>query len=86
MLICIHMLTKRANILFEQELWDQMTQHAKKRNISVGELIRQAVEEKYLNDDKTERIRNAHAWILKNRKIAKGKIDYKALINYGRKY
>lgn len=86
MLMCIHMLTKRTNILFDDLLWNQMTQLAKKRKTSVGELVRQAVSEKYLNDDKTERIKKACEAIEKTRKLFKGKIDYKALINYGRKY
>ena len=80
------MLIKRTNILFNQELWDQLTRLAKNRNSSIGQLVRTAVEEYYaLHDDASEQIRKACQTIETNRKQIKGKLDYKSLINYGRK-
>ena len=86
MLICMHMLTKRTNILFDQHLWNQLTKLSKKQNASVGELIRTAVEEYYeLKDDTQQKIQRACNAIEATRKRVKGKLDYKDLINYGRK-
>lgn len=81
------MLTKRTNILFDEELWRTLVQLAKLNNTSVGKLIRDAVEEKYAKAADLEQRRQAFEAILKIRpKPVKGKIDYKALINAGRKY
>ena len=67
--MCMCMLTKRAQILFDEKVWDRLSKDAKSKNISVGEIVRQAIES-----------------TLKHRpKPFKGKIDYKALINEGRK-
>lgn len=79
------MLTKRTNILFDKELWNQLTELARIEQVSVGELVRTAVEEKYLEDNRLEKIKRACQSIKAIRKRFKGKIDYKALINYGRK-
>lgn len=81
------MLTKRTNILFDDAQWIKLDKLAKKQNISVGELVRQAVDKTYFTQDLQKQIQNAHETILKVRpKPVKGRIDYKALINYGRKY
>lgn len=80
------MLTKRTNILFDEHLWNKLTQVAKTERTSVGKLIRTTLTEKYLENDDLERIQKACAEIEKHRKHFKGKIDYKELINYGRKY
>lgn len=80
------MLTKRTNILFDQALWNRLAQLAKDMNTSVGKLVRDAVEEKYTEDKNLEKIRKACESIEKHRKVFKGKIDYKALINYGRRF
>ena len=80
------MLTKRTNILFDEHLWTELTALAQKQRISVGELIRKAVKEYYdLHDRNTITIQNACAAIESARKQQKGTVDYKALINYGRK-
>lgn len=64
------MLTKRTNILFDEKLWEILTRLAQEKKTSVGDLVRKAVEA-----------------ILRHRPTpVKGKIDYKALINAGRKY
>jgi hypothetical protein len=71
------MLTKRTQILFDQQLWTSLTQLAKEKNTSVGELVRNAVREQYSEDGKQERIEKAVENILKFRtkygkKLAKG--------------
>lgn len=80
------MLNKRANILFDKDTWRKLTKVARDKNTSVGELVRDAVKEKYIQDDEQKRIAKAIDSIRARRKIFKGKIDYKALINYGRKF
>lgn len=79
------MLNKRTNILFEHELWEQMTNLAKRQNISVGELVRQAVSAHHQLNKDTNIIKKLCSTIETERKKSKNKIDYKALINYGRK-
>lgn len=83
--MCIHMLTKRANILFEEKTWKELSRLAKNQKTSVGELVRNAVEEKYPRQLELEARRKAIEHIRRIRpKPVKGKIDYKALINEGR--
>ena len=41
------MLNRRTNILFDDQLWDQLSNLAKNRKTSVGELVRNAVTEHY---------------------------------------
>jgi len=78
------MLTKRTNILFSEQTWSKLTRLAQKRGVSVGELVRDAVHNNYF-DDSHERVKEACESILRNRKRVSGKLDYKALINQGRK-
>lgn len=80
------MLTKRTNILFDENLWETLTAEAVKRKTSVGKLVREAVAKMYARDKELEERRKAFEHILKIRKVSKTRIDYKALINYGRKY
>ncbi len=80
------MLTKRTNILFDENLWKALTQEARKRKVSVSKLVREAAEQMYLREKELEQRREALSQIKKIRKISKGKIDYKELINYGRRY
>lgn len=80
------MLTKRTNILFDETLWRRLTKLAAAKQMSVSNLIRDAVEEKYAEEAQLEEIRQAIHDIRRIRPRFKGKIDYKALINYGRKY
>lgn len=88
MLMCMYMLTKRAQILFDEDLWKYLVELAKSKNLSVGELIRDAVEAKYahVEEKKLEKRRIAIESTLKHRITSKEKINYKELINYGRKY
>ncbi len=80
------MLNKRTNILFNNELWEKLTKLTQMRNISVGSFVREAVEEKLAEEEKLIRRKDAIESTLKNRVHLKGKVDYKELINYGRKY
>ncbi len=77
------MLTKRTNLLFEEELWQLLAAKAAEKELSVGELVRQAVRRVYIEDNQG-RILQASRKILANRKFGR-KIAYQALINYGRK-
>lgn len=44
------MLNKRTHILFDQSLWQTLTDLSVAKKVSVGQLVRNAVEEKYLKD------------------------------------
>lgn len=59
MLICIHMLTKRTNILFDEQLWNTLSRIAQERKTSVGELVRTALVEKYAGEEKSRQIKKA---------------------------
>ena len=80
------MLNKRANILFEEGFWKKLTRLAQVKKTSAGQLIREAVEEKYTQETQMETRKEVLERIEKTRPHFKGKVDYKALINYGRKY
>lgn len=81
------MLNKRSQILFDQDLWDKIATLAKAKSVSIGQLIRDVMREKYLEEEKLMKRKKAIERILKHRPApVKGKIDYKELINYGRKY
>lgn len=85
------MLTKRTNILFDQETWDYLVALARKRDTSVGVLVRDAVAKEYI--DEKERIQKqrekAFVEIEKLRSQIKHKFSLKEIresIEYGRKY
>ena len=80
------MLTKRTNILFDEALWKLLVAQAKKQKTSVGELVRTAARRMYDADQRTAMRKRAGENIRKIRKVQKGRVDYKELINYGRKY
>lgn len=77
------MLTKRTNILFDRELWALLAAQSKVEKSSIGELVRRAVVHVYGDTNRTIRIAKARETILKERKKFR-KIDYSALIDYGR--
>lgn len=79
------MLTKRTNILLDNQVWKQLVALAGNRNTSVGFLVRQAVVKTYFANDDQEKIASAVERIRKIRPHIKG-INYKELISYGRKY
>jgi len=78
------MLSKRANILFEEDLWLTLATLAQSREVSVGELVREAVRKAYLGEARQNNIAKAAAMILFLRQKQTG-IDYKELVNYGRR-
>jgi len=84
------MLTKRTNVLFTEEDHAMLTNLARESNKTIGELVRHAVK-------KTYKARVVKGGINKSLELAIKKswkavlhpeipIDYKALIEYGRKY
>lgn len=81
------MLTKRAQILFEQDFWQKLSRFAQDQKTSVGQIIREAVAEKLNRDAEVKNRRRLIEATFEHRpKAVKGKIDYKQLINAGRKY
>ena len=80
------MLTKRTNILLNETYWKKATTMAKKYSTSVGGVIRIALDEKWDREEELKQRKEVIDNILKHRKVIKGKIDYKALINEGRRF
>lgn len=80
------MLTKRTNILFDNDLWDLLTSVARREKSSVGEVVRRAISKVYKDSDLEERKMQAFETIRRFRVKQKGIVDYKSLINEGRKY
>lgn len=79
------MLNKRATILFSQDQWRQLSIISESQDASVGELVREAVVKVYLTNTQLEQRQQAVSRILAYRQRHSG-IDYKQLINEGRKY
>jgi len=81
------MLTKRTNILFEEELFQHLVSLATKNGTSVGDLVRKAVEKAYPKKQGDKRL-NAYNKIISLRKNIKkiSNKEIKEFINYGRKY
>lgn len=80
------MLTKRTQILFDDELWEKLVSLAGEKKTSIGNLVREAVEEKYTQEARFAKRRKVFENILRHRPLpVKGIINYKALINVGRK-
>jgi hypothetical protein len=81
------MLNVRAQILFDESLWQTLNRLSKTKKTSISNLVRIAVKETYMKTEELETRRKAIESILKHRPApVKGKIDYKSLINYGRRY
>lgn len=79
------MLSTRVNIMFDKKTWTRLKAISKEQNATTSELVRRAVHEQYLSEVAQKR-RQAFETILAIRpKPAKGKINYKELINDGRK-
>ena len=81
------MLTKRTNILFEEELFRHLVALANKNSTSVGDLVRKAVIKAYPKKINDKRL-NAYNKILSLRRNIKkiSNKEIKEFINYGRKY
>jgi len=81
------MLTKRTNILFSQEDWQLLTRIAAEKKTSIGNAVRQAIHTAYQLDTTLKQRGEAFDFILQHRpQPSSQKIDYKELINGGRKY
>ena len=82
------MLTKRTNILFNEELFNQLVVLANKNNTSVGDLVRKAVVKVYYIPQRNQEKIKVFKEIIRLKK-GLGRInvkEIKELINYGRKY
>ena len=90
MLLWVHMLDVRTNVLFQQEDYGKLVDLAVAKGVSVGYLIRKAVKDKYkLSQSEAGAGIKLVADLKKLRKkigIQKGKVDYKAWVDEGRKY
>ena len=80
------LLTKRAQILFDEQFWNKLVQVAESQGTSVGEVIRRILKDKFGGEVEIEAKKKTLEEIERIRPHFKGKLDYKALINYGRKY
>ena len=80
------MLTKRTNILFDNDLWNLLTSVARREKSSVGEVVRRAVSKVNKDTDLEGRKKDAFVTIRTLRVKQKEIVDYKSLINEGRKY
>ena len=54
MLMCMCMLNKRTQILFEDDIWFQLCALAEAKETSVGDLVRKAVKGTYFQENKKE--------------------------------
>lgn len=82
------MLTKRTNILLEKTDYQLLEALAKRQRISVGELIRRAIAKTYkrkIESELEQRQKRILAIMKLWEKIKVKEIDYKSLIEYGRK-
>ena len=80
------MLSYRTHILLDNEMKQSLKKLAKIQKTTVGNLVRAAIKKTYLSTDHFRDRRIAVHRILKIRpEVSKQPIDYKALINYGRK-
>lgn len=84
------MLNRRAHILFEEEEFNLLELLADEKGKSVGELVRLAVQRTYIESKAKELSDREKAFAalnkLQQQTRQKGRVDYKALIEYGRKY
>lgn len=83
------MLTKRTNLLLEKTDYQLLYALAKRQEVSVAELIRKAIEKTYKQDVKAkldQRKRTAASIERIWETIQIERLDYKSLIEDGRKY
>lgn len=84
--MCMCMLNRRVQVLFDKDLWINLTKLADSEGISIGEFLRKAAREKIERKKELEHRKGVIDEIRRIRPAPfKGKIDYKALINYGRR-
>ena len=83
--MCMRMLNRRVQVLFNKDLWNKIIHLAKAHKTSVGQIVRETMESRLAREKEFEQRKSVIESILKHRpKPFKGKIDYKALINAGR--
>ncbi|OGV97123.1 hypothetical protein A2W24_00245 [Microgenomates group bacterium RBG_16_45_19] len=83
------MLTHRTNVLFEHDDYIQLVNLSKNRGVTMGNLIRTAVREKYGFKDSKDYRKQLVKRIQEGRKYLKNPeipIDYKEWINAGRRF
>ena len=80
------MLIKRTNILFDEETWKMLTSLATEKQVSASELIRKAIKGTYFLEGEKMNNEKIFGQIISLRKRTKGKIDYRKLIEDGRKH
>ena len=84
------MLNRRAHILFEEEDFNLLELLAAEKGNSVGDLVRKAVKRVYVEPKEKELSDREKAFEalgkLQLLTRQKGRVDYKELIEYGRKY
>lgn len=78
------MLVKRTQILFDKQIWNTLADLAKRKNTSIGELVRVAVKEKYEEEDQLRKRKEAVDAILAFREkygeqLAKGEDSTKII-------
>ncbi len=76
---------KRTQILIEPADWNILASIAKREDSSVGGLIRYAIKKTFINNQRDIKRSQAVDAIFNIRRFMKN-IDYKELINDGRKY
>jgi len=79
------MLEKRTNVLLSENDYCLLNLLAAKKGVSVGFLIRKAIREVYMAEEEKEERQKVVDLILSFRKKQKDSINYKALIENGRK-
>ena len=83
------MLTKRTNLLLEEMDYRLLSELAKKEDVSIGELIRKAIRKTYHSQrilELEERKKVVEKILKFGEKFKIKKINYKKLIEYGRKH
>lgn len=79
------MLSTRVNVMFNRRSWERLKTIAKKQSCTTSELVRRAVNDQYLSKTSLERIQAFEDILAIRPKPSTTRIDYKALINEGRK-
>lgn len=84
------MLTRRTNVLLEEEDYLTLVYLSRRENRTIGELIRLAVAKAYMSKSGNNRAEKSLESSIKDgwRLLINPKkpLDYKALVEYGRKY
>lgn len=87
--MCICMLRKRTNILFDETTFNYLVLLAEKRKKSIGALVRQAVTEVYMegnNHQISERKKALRSILQRRKKLKPLGIDIVELVQMGRKF